>query len=129
MIVLDTNVISALRKPDSHRQVVAWVEAQHEPDLYLTAITIGELERGAALKKQRAPGAGTALEAWVAATVTSFFDRILPFGREEARIGDGCRQRSAIRVPTPRSRRRCSPKARRWRPETSGTSPLPACLS
>ena len=86
MIVLDTNVISALRKPDSHRQVVAWVEAQHEPDLYLTAITIGELERGAALKKQREPGAGTALEAWVAATVTSFFDRILPFGREEARI-------------------------------------------
>jgi predicted nucleic acid-binding protein len=86
MIVLDTNVISALRKPDRHRQVVAWVGAQHEADLYLTAITVGELERGAALKKRGAPGAGAALQAWVAATVTSFLDRILPFGHEEARI-------------------------------------------
>ena len=86
MIVLDTNVISALRKPDRHPQVVAWVEAQHEADLYLTAITLSELERGAALRKRGAAGAGAALEAWVVATVASFLDRILPFGHEEARI-------------------------------------------
>jgi toxin FitB len=86
MIILDTDVISALRKPDRHRQVMTWLRAQREQDLYLTAITVGELERGLELKKRRGPGAATDLEAWFHATLAAFFDRVIPFGREEARL-------------------------------------------
>ena len=86
MIVLDTNVISALRKPGRHRQVAAWLRAQREHELYLTAITVGELERGLELKKRSEPGAAASLEAWFQATLASFMDRVIPFGREEARL-------------------------------------------
>ena len=46
MILLDTNVLSAFRKPGRHPQVRAWLGAQREVELYLSAITVGELERG-----------------------------------------------------------------------------------
>jgi predicted nucleic acid-binding protein len=86
MLILDTNVVSALRRPHRHRHVASWVHAQQEQDLYLSAITIGELERGLALKKRRQPGSATGLEAWVQKTIAWYFDRIIPFGREEARL-------------------------------------------
>jgi predicted nucleic acid-binding protein len=86
MIILDTDVISALRTPHRHRQVTTWLRAQREQDLYLTAVTIGELERGLELKKRHGPGAAADLEAWFHATLAAFFDRVIPFGREEARL-------------------------------------------
>jgi predicted nucleic acid-binding protein len=75
VILLDTNVLSAVRKPDRHPQVRAWISAQREQDLFMSAITVGELERGLDL-----------LKPWIRGILATFFDRIGPFGREVARV-------------------------------------------
>ena len=46
MIFLDTNVISAVRRPDRAPQVGAWLRGKAEQDLFLSVITLGEVERG-----------------------------------------------------------------------------------
>jgi predicted nucleic acid-binding protein len=46
MIVLDTNVVSELMRPEPLDRVVAWVDAQPAADLFLTAVTLAELLDG-----------------------------------------------------------------------------------
>ena len=46
MYLLDTNVVSELRKPKPHGGVVAWISEQNPSSLYLSAMTIAELQRG-----------------------------------------------------------------------------------
>ena len=86
MFVIDTNVISALRRPERAPQVAAWLRGKTEGELYLSAITIGEIERGIRRQEKRYPQFASDLRAWLDRTVQIFADRILPFGAEEARI-------------------------------------------
>jgi predicted nucleic acid-binding protein len=86
VILLDTNVISALRRPERHPRVAAWLRAQDEARLRLSALTIGEIARGVALEARRNPDAGRALAAWLDATCALFGDRIVPFTAEAARV-------------------------------------------
>ena len=44
--LLDTNVVSELRKPKPHGAVVAWIGGLRDDQLYISAVTIGELQRG-----------------------------------------------------------------------------------
>ena len=44
--LLDTNVVSELRKPRPHAAVVAWLSDQEEEQLFLSAVTMGELQAG-----------------------------------------------------------------------------------
>lgn len=44
--LLDTNVVSELRKPKPHGAVTAWIEGLRNDQLYISAVTIGELQRG-----------------------------------------------------------------------------------
>ena len=46
MFLLDTDVLSALRRRERHPETVRWVEAQRTSDLYLSVVTVGEIERG-----------------------------------------------------------------------------------
>ena len=41
MYLLDTNVVSALRRPDRHPGPTLWLEAQRAPDVYLSVVTLG----------------------------------------------------------------------------------------
>jgi predicted nucleic acid-binding protein len=81
--LLDTNVISELRKHPADPRVVAWTGRHAAGDLFLSAITVGELVRGARLL---APGRRrTEIERWIADDlVRAFATRILPFDREDA---------------------------------------------
>src|SRR5437763_7455056 len=45
-LLLDTNVISELRKPRPHGAVVAWIHDLQDEQLFLSAVTIGELQAG-----------------------------------------------------------------------------------
>lgn len=49
MILLDTNVVSELMRPAPDRTVIAWVDAQPASDLWVSAITVGEIRLGIAL--------------------------------------------------------------------------------
>jgi len=49
MILLDTNVVSELMRPAPDRHLVAWVDAQPASDLWVSAITVGEIRLGIAV--------------------------------------------------------------------------------
>ncbi|MCT4334621.1 type II toxin-antitoxin system VapC family toxin [Paracoccus sp. YLB-12] len=86
MYLLDTNVISAARRPDRAPRVAAWLADKAEADLFLSVITVGEIERGIQQQVQRDPGFASDLQAWLDRTLRIFGDRILDFGAEDARI-------------------------------------------
>lgn len=86
MILLDTDVLSALRRPERHPRVAAWLMAQDEAALFVSAVTIGEIARGVALEAQRNRQAGAVLGDWLDRTCLQFADRIVPFGVEAARV-------------------------------------------
>ncbi len=86
MYLLDTNVISAVRRADRAPQVAAWLRGKAEQGLFLSVITIGEIERGIRQQDRRDPAFAQDLRAWLDRTVLLFSDRILPFEAEDARI-------------------------------------------
>lgn len=86
MYVLDTNVISAVRRPDRAPQVAAWLSGKSEQDLFLSVITVGEIARGIRQQERRDPNFARDLRAWLDRTVLLFSDRLLPFDAEDARI-------------------------------------------
>ena len=86
MYVIDTNVLSALRRPERAPQVAAWLQGKPEAALFLSAITLGEIERGIQQQRRRDPDFARDLQLWLDRTVLVFGDRILPFEAEDARI-------------------------------------------
>lgn len=65
MYLLDTNVISELRKPRPHGAVLAWIQAVPEADLRLSAVTLGEIQAGIELTRDQDPAKAAELEAWL----------------------------------------------------------------
>lgn len=89
--LLDTNIISEVRKPKPHGGVLAWVEGLREDQLYISAVTIGELQRGVErIRLQDRPKA-LAIEAWLDQLETTH--NVLPMDatcfREWARLMEG----------------------------------------
>ena len=100
MFLLDTNVISELRKVGSGRanaSVALWADSVDAADLYISVITVQELEIGVALALRRDAQQGAVLRNWVDRHVLPAFEnRILPVDLAVA-------QRSAqLNVPDPR---------------------------
>ena len=81
MFLLDTNVLSELRRRKvGERRVLAWAEKVDPSTLFLSAITVLEVEQGALLLKQRDVRQAGVLEQWIRTVVLpSFSGRILPF--------------------------------------------------
>lgn len=86
MYILDTNVISAVRRPDRAPKVAAWLADRPESELFLSVITLGEIERGIQQQQGRDPGFAADLRGWMDRTLLIFADRLLSFGPEDARI-------------------------------------------
>lgn len=86
MLILDTNVLSALRRPERSPAAMAWLSRQREDMLYMSVVTLGEIERGIARQESQNPAFARDLRDWLNRTVTLFSDRLLPFGPDEARV-------------------------------------------
>ena len=86
MYILDTNVISAVRRPDRAPQVAVWLRGKAEQDLFLSVVTLGEIERGIRQQETRDPIFARDLRTWLDRTVLLFSDRLLGFEAEDARI-------------------------------------------
>ena len=86
MYLIDTNVLSALRRPDRASQIADWLGTKREDQLFISVVTLGEIERGIALQENRNPDFAIDLRHWIDRTSLLFADRLLPFGTEEARI-------------------------------------------
>jgi predicted nucleic acid-binding protein len=97
MYLIDTVVLSELRKRQRHAGIVRWLHDKAVDALFLSAITIGEIERGVVRQQVKNPVFAEALRAWLDRTVETYGDRILSvdtrvarrWGRLSARIGHG----------------------------------------
>lgn len=65
MYLLDTNVVSELRKPKPHGAVLQWVEAAADADLHISAVTIGEIQAGIELTREQDEAKAAELEQWL----------------------------------------------------------------
>lgn len=71
MYLLDTNVVSELRKIRPHGAVVAWLEMVADEDIHLSVVTLGEIQIGIEMTREQDPLKAAEIEAWadqVAAT-------------------------------------------------------------
>ena len=84
MYLLDTNVISELRRRTPSSTVTSWLASHADDDLFLSVIVIGEIRQGVERLRRRDPSQAAALDAWLQATVTAFQHRILPITVEVA---------------------------------------------
>jgi toxin FitB len=101
MYLLDTNVVSELRKgAKAQRSVRVWAQALPATDLYLSVISILELEVGILLVERRDRQQGVVLRNWMEKHVLPTFEgRVLPVDTSIAR------RCAALHVPNPRSDR------------------------
>ncbi len=103
MYLADTNVISELRRPEgANPRVVRWMAAADAVSLYLSVITVLELERGARSIARRDSPQGAMPMRWIEKRVLpAFAGRILPVELPVARRAAG------LHVPDPRPERDC----------------------
>lgn len=101
MFILDTNVVSELRKgKKAHRSVKIWAQALPSASFYLSVVSILELEIGILLLERRDRQQGGILRAWMDGHVLpSFSGRILPI---DTVVAQRC---AVLHVPNPRSDR------------------------
>lgn len=100
MYLLDTNVVSELRKARAgraHENVTAWAAKAPAESLFVSVVTIQELEIGILLAERRDPPQGAILRTWFEDHVLpAFTDRVLPVDMLVAR------RSAALHVPDPR---------------------------
>jgi len=84
--LLDTCTISELIKSAPDPSVLAWFTAQADVDLFLSAITIGEIRKGIEAARPRDLPAALRYEGWLDGLVRNYADRILPFDEPVAQI-------------------------------------------
>ena len=77
MYLLDTDVLSALRRRERDPAVARWLEAQRTTDLYLSVVTVGEVERGIERQRRRDPAFAEALAGWLDRVLAWYGDRVL----------------------------------------------------
>ena len=65
MYLLDTNVISELRKPRPHGGVLAWIASVPDRELFLSALTLGELQAGVERTRRQDPQKAALIESWI----------------------------------------------------------------
>ncbi len=95
MFLIDTVVLSELRKRERNPGVENWIASQRSTDLYLSALSIGEIERGIAQQQRKDPKFAELLLTWLDKVLMLYEQRILPidlptcrrWGRLSAAIG------------------------------------------
>ncbi len=103
MFLLDTNVVSELRKAGGEKadpNVIAWLSARDAATCYVSAVTLMELDLGVLLMERRDPAQGARLRVWLEETVLpEFSERTLPVDRA---VALAC---ARLHVPDPRPER------------------------
>lgn len=103
MFLLDTNVVSELRKAGggkAHPNVIGWLSAQDAAACYVSVVTLTELDLGILLMERRDPAQGARLRAWMEkAVLPEFSERTVPIDRT---VALSC---ARLHVPDPRPER------------------------
>lgn len=83
MYLLDTMVVSELRKARPHGAVVAWLARMHDRDLRLSAVTLGEIQAGIELTRKQNPQRASELSRWLDGIAANW--NVLPLDGETMR--------------------------------------------
>lgn len=84
MYLLDTNVVSELRRPRPHGAVVAWLQSVSDSELRLSAVTLGEIQAGIELTRDQDAAKADEIERWADLLAASY--NVLPMDAETFRI-------------------------------------------
>lgn len=88
MYLLDTNVVSELRRPRPHGAVLAWLQAVDDAQLFISAVTLGEIQAGIELTREQDIDKASEIEAWLDQVAAAY--NVLPLDaaafREWARL-------------------------------------------
>ena len=84
MFLLDTNVVSELRKARPHGAVLTWMQTVADADLHLSAVTLGEFQAGLELTREQDTAKAAAIEAWVDMVTTAY--SVLPMDAQTFRV-------------------------------------------
>jgi predicted nucleic acid-binding protein len=86
--LLDTNVLSELRKVRPHGSVVAWLSDQEQHQLFVSAVSVGEIQRGIERTRHQDEGKAAEIQDWLERLIVS--SQVLPMDaycfREWARL-------------------------------------------
>jgi toxin FitB len=72
MFLLDTNVVSELRRTKPHGAVLAWLETVNDADLYLSVVTIGEIQAGVEITRVQDAARAAEIESWLDQVADTF---------------------------------------------------------
>ena len=97
MVLLDTDVLSALAKRRRDPHVERWLARWRDDELFLSVVSVGEIERGIAMQRDRDLAFAERLANWFERLLAVYGERVLPFdlaaarrwGELSARIGHG----------------------------------------
>jgi hypothetical protein len=84
MYLIDTNLVSELRKPKPHGAVLAWIEGVEDTQLHLSAVTIGEIQSGIELTREQDEAKASEIEAWLEMVARSY--NVLPMDAATFRV-------------------------------------------
>ena len=76
MYLLDTNIISELRRPRPHTGLIAWLSGTAPDQIFISAVTLGELQAGVENARQQDTGRAESIESWIDGVAASH--NILP---------------------------------------------------
>ena len=76
MYLLDTNVVSELRKPKPHGAVLAWFRGLEDSQIHLSAVTVGEIQAGIELTREQDEAKALEIGAWLETVAASY--NVLP---------------------------------------------------
>ena len=74
MYLLDTNIVSELRRPRPHPSVFGWITGIPAEHLFISALTIGEIQAGIEITRDQDPAKEAQLEAWLDEQVLGGYD-------------------------------------------------------
>ena len=84
--LLDTVVLSELRKAKPSRKVVHWLKAQKRESLFISVVSIGEIERGIEKVRKTDVAFAADLEQWLEALMRLYGDHVVPVNANAARL-------------------------------------------
>ena len=82
--LLDTNVVSEIRKKEPHPSVSGWFSSVPESELFLSVLVIGEIRQGVDRLARRDPAQAEVFDRWLSQLVAIYEDRIVPITADVA---------------------------------------------
>ena len=80
MYLLDTNIVSELRRPTPHGAVLAWLQSVEDKDLFIAALTLGEIQAGIEITREQDAGKAGQIEQWLDLVANTY--NIIPMDAE-----------------------------------------------